>query len=631
MRVIAWALAAGVPFAAFLATASAHDFWLDGGEMTAQGVGLDIAHPPGHPLAGLVAKLFAFLPIGPLSLRVAVAQAACAALAAGFLFSAIHTTVRALGVSRDRVAIPLSLGGTWWVACSYAWWFQAVRPEVYALEALLVMIAIERIVALEAAWPTHDVRPLYTASLALGLGLANHHFMAFLVFPALAPTLARVFRAKGARPLWLTGLALATGLASYVYLPIRAAAQPMMNLGDPTNPSRFYWVVSARVYAQRIGTEAPQPIGERYADLLALVGENLGGPFAAEGDDVGLAVRSFGVLALLGIGLYALLRTPGARRLGATWGLVLAFSLLARAWLGPVRSNPDVLGYLMPGLAGVAAVLTALIALVLGRVGHHADGRPRLVAAAIAVAVGLLGLAQMYSTASAASLADFHATDGFDEERIRRLPPNAVVVAHDPQTVFRHWAVASTERARPDVTLVPMPFLNYPGVVDALVERDPEVTELLRGYLLEGELRQPDLQSLAAQRPLLIEMDVRIPPELYETIVPAGLYYEVLDAGATDTDVLEAAGPHAEVIDRLYAHLGDEATRLRETENQLLWLHYVDALYFAGVGNAEEARRAIRRGLAIQPQAAQLQALEQALDRAEGPLDVRPFVVGPSE
>ncbi len=57
MRLVALLLASGVPFAAYLATASAHDFWLDGGEVTAQGIFLDIAHPPGHPLAGLVAKL----------------------------------------------------------------------------------------------------------------------------------------------------------------------------------------------------------------------------------------------------------------------------------------------------------------------------------------------------------------------------------------------------------------------------------------------------------------------------------------------------------------------------------------------------------------------------------------------
>jgi len=628
VRLVAIALAVGFPFAAFLATASAHDFWLDGGELTAQGINLDIAHPPGHPLAGLLAKLFTLLPFGPLPLRVALGQAACASAAAGFLYSAIDTTVRSLGVVRDRVAVPLALGGTWWVVCSYAWWFQAVRPEVYALQALLVMIAIERIIALEAAWPTHDVRPLYVACLALGLGLANHHLVAFLAFPALAPTLARVFRARGTRPLWLSGLSVAVGLASYVYLPVRAATDPPANLGDPTDAGRIFWVVSAQVYAHDMGTEAVQPLGERFMDLLAILGENLGGPFGSD-DELGIAVRSLGVLGLLVLALYALLRTPGARRIGTTWGLVLAVSLGARAWLGSVRSNPDILGYLLPGLAAASAILTSLIAILLARAGHKKDGTPRLAAFAVALGVAVLGLAQLYHTADRASLAGFHATDDFDEERVWRLPANAVVLAHDPQTVFRHWSAASSARARPDVTIVPMPFLGYPGVVDALVARDPDVTELLRGYLLEGELRQPDLQSLATRRPLLVEMDVRVPVELYETLVPAGLYYEVLDSGATDTDVAEAAAPHEAIIERLYANLGEHAVELRETRNQLLWIHYMDALYYASVGAREPAQRAVRRGLAVQPASAELQALAEALSRSDGPIDVSPFVVGP--
>src|SRR5690606_996155 len=130
VRLVAFALAAGVPLAAYLATASAHDYWLDGGEFTAQAVDLDVSHPPGHPLAGLLGKLFTLLPLGPLPLRVALAQAFCAALAAAFVYHAIDTTVRALGVERDRLAVPVALGGTWLVATSHAWWFQAVRPEV---------------------------------------------------------------------------------------------------------------------------------------------------------------------------------------------------------------------------------------------------------------------------------------------------------------------------------------------------------------------------------------------------------------------------------------------------------------------------------------------------------------------
>src|SRR5690606_30933426 len=117
-------------------------------------------------------------------------------------------------------------------------------------------------------------------------------------------------------------------------------------------------------------------------------------------------------------------------------------------------------------------------------VGQRPDGSPRTTAALVALVVAALGLAQLHRSAERSSLAAFHATDDFDEERVRRLPPHAVVLVHDPQAAFRHWSVEAVERSRPDVTLVPIPFLEYPGVVDALAARDPDVAELLRGYLL---------------------------------------------------------------------------------------------------------------------------------------------------
>jgi hypothetical protein len=637
VRLIALALATGVPFAAYLATASAHDYWLDGGELTAQAIQLDIAHPPGHPLAGLLGKLVSLIPLGPLSLRVALAQALCAALAAGFLFRAIDTTVRALGVDRDRVAVPIALGGTWLVAGSYAWWFQAVRPEVYALEALLVCVAIERVIALEAAWPTHDVRPLYVAMLALGLGLANHHLVAFLAIPAVAPTLARVYRARGVRPLLLSLAAIAVGLSAYVYLPVRAATDPPANLGDPTDPARIFWVVSARVYAHDMGSEAEQPLGERFVDVLVILGRNLAGG-GAEGEPLGDVLRALFVLAVCLVSLFAILRTPGARRIGIVWMLVFGVNLGARAWLGSVRSNPDILGYMMPGFAAVGALGASLVASLLTRIGHRPDGTPRTTATIVALVVAVLGLAQMKASAEQASLASFHATDDFDEERIRRLPENAVVLAHNPQTVFRHWSIDATERVRPDVTIVPMPFLDYPGQIDLLVERDPDLRELLRGYMLEAELRQPDLQSLSASRPLLVEMmppcmgverGACIPFALYETLVPAGIYYEVVESGATDADVTEAAAPQEQTHRRLYAHLGHSSAE-EQTHDQLLWMHYTDALYYAAVGAREPARSAVRRALRLQPHDRALLMLNEALaDPAEtGPMDITPFVVG---
>jgi hypothetical protein len=616
LRIVTWALASLVPLFAYLTTLSGSSYWLDGGELTAAAVDLDIAHPPGHPLASLVAHALTLVPLGSLAMRAALAQALCACIAAGFFFSAIETTVRSLGVRQDRVSIPIALGATWLFACSSGWWISSTRPEVYALQTMLIAIAVERVVALEASWPTRDLSPLPAACLALGLSLANHHFMGFLCFPMIAPTLARVYRARGARPLTLSLSMIGVGLLPYLYLPIRAATDPAMNLGDPRTLSRFFWVVSAQAYQ---GTHAitPEPLFDRMLDVVIALVEGLS-PVPV-------------LLALAGA--YALLRTPGAVRLGYVWLALVLFSFFGRGWLGFVRSNPDALGYLMPTMAGVAALAAALIAAVASALTGSAPGdkatpaRPGLVA--LAVVVALLGLAQVQRNLESVSLRDFHATDDLDDRRLRSLPPRAIVIAHSPQTVFRYFELRATEHVRPDVTVVPMPFLAYPGMIDALVSEAPELRRLIESYGLDGELSTSELESLASRRPVLVELDVRVPLRLHESLLPEGLLYAVEPAGTTDVDRRLAAGRR----DETRAALSEALARTRrddETTSQLLWIDYNDALYFANVGELEGARAAVQRGLRLSPASEELLALRDALERpgVHGPIDVRPFVVG---
>ncbi len=619
LRIVSWALASLVPIFAYLSTLSGSSYWLDGGELTAAAVDLDIAHPPGHPLASLLAHAMTLLPLGSLAMRVALAQAVCAAIAAGFFFSAIETTVRALGVRHDRISIPIALGATWLFAASYGWWISAIRPEVYALETMLLAIAIERVVALEARWPTRDISPLPVACLALGLSLANHHFMGFLCFPTIAPTLARVYRARGIRPLALSLSMIGVGLTPYVYLPIRAATHPAMDLGDPRTLSRFFWVVSAQAYQ---GTHAitPEPLSDRMLDVVVSIVDGLS-PVPV-------------LLALAGA--YALLRTPGVVRIGYVWVTLVLFSFLGRGWLGFVRGNPDALGYLMPTMAGVAALSAALVAAVASALASSTVGpkekrpgvRPGLVVLAIVVA--LVGLAQVQRNLGRVSLREFHATDDLDDLRIRSLPPRAIVIAHSPQTVFRHFELRATEHVRPDVTLVPMPFLAYPGMIDALAREAPELRRLLEGYGLDGELSTSELESLASRRPVLVELDVRVPLRLHESLLPEGLFHAVEPAGTTDVDRRLGARRREATFDALSAALA--GTRQDDdTRAQLLWIHYNDALYFANVGELDGARTAVVEGLRLSPESEQLLALRALLERPEihGPIDVRPFVVGP--
>ena len=488
------------------------------------------------------------------------------------------------------------MGTTWWVAASPGFWFQALRPEVYALQAALVLFVVERLLTLEARWPTLDIRPVYGAALAFGLSLSNHHFLGLLVLPAAAPTLARVVRSRGVRPLaWCAALATA-GASTFAYLPLRAAQNPPLNLGQPTDLAKFFWVVSAQAFQKNTGSQVPQPWDERMLDVLLQLWTHL----------------HPGMLIVAALGIYVLVRTPVARRLGAAWTLVVVVHLGARAWLGFVRSNPDALGYLMPAFAGVGALGGAFAGSLLSLLGIGKQGRPRLLAQVLAFSALLLGPAQVYRSADRASLARFHAPDAFDEELLRRLPSRGVVVAYDPQTIFRLYGAMAEEQVRPDVTMVPMAFLDYPGFAKTLDTAHPELRELLRGQLYFGKLAQPHLQSLAMQRPLLLELDLRIDPALFSTMVPHGLLYEVLADGATDSDVREALGEQAAAYRRLYDGVARNLSDA-ETRHRLLWRHFNDSLFFATTGHRDAARSSVQAALAINPLEQHAAALAHAL------------------
>lgn len=615
-RRLGLALATAVPFALYVATASAFGYWHDGGEFVAAAADLGISHPPGHPLAAMVGAFLTMIPIGALPLRVAIAQSLCAAIASGALFLATETTLRAMGVVRQALSVPMALGAAWLTAFGFGFWFQAVRPEVYALNAALFAIAIERIVHLEAVWPTRNMKPLYVAALCTGLALANHHFLAFLVLPVAAPTLARVHGARGFRPvLWSLAAGL-LGLASYAYLPLRAAAKPLLNLGAPTDAARLFWVVSAKAFQKNTGGGVPQPLGERFADVIVSLADSL----------------HIGVLLLALVGMYALLRTPGARRIGGVWALVLLCFVTARAYLGFVRGNPDALGYLMPAMAATVVLFVSFLAWVLLIVGHGDRPEPRALSFAVALAVAVLGLGQARTTYARASLANFADTDAYDEVTLRALPPKAVFFAFDPQTLFRFYGMQSAEQSRPDVVMVPMPFLTYPGMVDALIDRDPALTELLRNTLLDDKLLTSDVQSLAALRPVRIELDVRVSQDTMRGLVPEALSYAALTSDAVSEDRKPAKKSYDTAwatLHRLLHDQGQDPARVDdETRNRTLWRLYMDALYFAAVGERDAARQTIVRAMTINPEAKELLGLDEALETTpgKGPIDVTPFL-----
>lgn len=607
-NVVKWLLAGGVPLVVYLCTASGYAHWLDSGEFVAAAADFGISHPPGHPLASIVLGSAHLLPIGALSFRVALVCSILSAVAALAVFSAFERTLLVSGVIRQSLVVPLALAATWWIAGSQAWWFQAVRPEVYALEAALLCIAIERLLCVATSGPNGDVRPLYHAALAVGLAFSNHHYLALLALVPAGWLLIGVWTAWGWRPLaWSTGF-LGAGLVTYVFLPLRAIAEPFLNLGAPSTPSRFLWVVSAQAFQKSLGPERVAPFREHLADVIVAMGQDL----------------HVGVLLLGVLGAYFMLRVRTARKYGLFWLTLGLVYVVGRALLGFVHGNPDALAYFMIAYASIGVFAAFALGVVLSAVAEAAPARQKL-APALGVIVAAASLFQFVRSYEETALARFVDTDVFDDGLRRSLPPHAVVLAHNPNTIFRFWGGEAEEQNRPDVTMVPLPILSYPKLVDRLVSRHPELKSLLRNYVLDGKLNSADLQSLGALRPVFVEMDIRVEDDMFDMLVPEQLYHRVLTADITETDEGQAMQQHAKLWDDLYTRIG--APFDDQTQVQLLWRHYTDALYFAGVGDILAARRSVGAGLSLNPHAQELVAMREALKRAPPgePLNTAPF------
>jgi len=594
----------------YLATATGYAHWFDSGELVAAAADFGVSHPPGQPFAAIVLGAANLIPFGALAFRVAMICSVFGAVAVGALALALERALGVGNVVQERIRFPIALAAAWWIGGTHAWWFQAVRPEVYALQAALMCIALERLLRVSAADADGDVRPLYQAGLALGFALSNHHFLAGLALVPALWLLVGIWKAFGWRPLaWAAGFALA-GMLTYVYLPLRASAEPFLNLGDPSTPGRFWWVVSAQAFQKSIGPEGVAPFGARLADVLLVTADDL---------HVGFVVVSL-------LGAYFMLRIPGSRKYGLFWLTLWLVYAVGRASIGFVHGNPDALAYFMLSYAAIGAFTGFAAGVLLSAVAESVPSRPKL-GPGLAGALALLAAFGVTTSAESSSLASFHDTDVFDDGLRRALPPRSVVLAYNPQTIFRYWGGEAEELNRPDVTMIPLPLLTYPRLVDRLIRQEPELRPLLRSYVLDGRLSAAELQSLAAFRPVFVEMDVRVERELMDLIVPEQLHYRVLTSDTTDTDEATAMLRHAELWDDIYRRLGRPIDA--DTTAQLLWRHYADSLYFAAVGDTHAALRTVTAGLALNPHAAELRMLHEAIREASPgeSIDVTPFTI----
>lgn len=609
-----------VPTALALACAGNGMGFYDSPELAAAGGGLAVTHPPGHPLWSAVAAVCSLVPLGALPFRIAIGEALClGGIAVLALHASLALFVRVAGAHGTRIAPWAALAAALTGTLGTGVFRQATRVEVYALAGLvtvgLLALALDR----ERSPSTR----LREGGLLLGLGLANHHFIAITAAPLLlwlALERWRCGKSGRTHAIAATALFVAPGLAVYALLPLRAHA--VASLARVQSLSDLIDVASARVFMKNTGVGVPGSAGARALDVLDWTGETL---------------TPVGLLFAAG-GLYAALRQREARRDALRVLTLVAVVVTARGWLGFVRDNPDAAGYLVPafvalGVLGAAFTAASVRALAEAPRAPSGPSKPaRILLAALLVGGPLALPAYLAARSVQASAVDRSSAPAtLAAATLSQLPARTLLFAYDPQTVFRLRYAILVEGERPDVTVVPVPLLGYPGMIDQLLARSRALAPLLTEYVLRPDrgLSARGLSSLAAEHPVSLELDPRNVRQNVAVLLPRGFLAQEMPEPTTLAAVRGAAAAHFARMDQLTVLLGRESSAQSLAGEALLWRAYTSALFFAGRGARPEARRALDAALRIAPTATELTALRLALDApGDGPIEITPFLTG---
>jgi len=242
-------------FALFLVLYSYHAApdvtWGDSGEFAAVAATLGIAHPTGYPLYTMVGKVLTLIPFATPARTLNLFSAACSALTLWVLYRATLLLLAAWAAPKEaanaqgRPGMPaglrqgLALFGAYTLGICPVFISQAVITEVYALtnlfQALLWYLLLR--------WWLEGGK-LKHFFFVLGLSLA-HHLTMLLFVPFFLLLMLSGFRLSGRSEKALPPALLFAlpGLALYLYLPLRAAMEPALNWGDPSNLKNFLWLV----------------------------------------------------------------------------------------------------------------------------------------------------------------------------------------------------------------------------------------------------------------------------------------------------------------------------------------------------------------------------------------------------
>ncbi len=485
-------------------------FW-DSGELITASCSLGIPHQPGYPLYCITGRLFSFIPLANAAMRLNLLSALFSALGVWLVFMTMMALYRADGEAAIRME---GAGNEPLVAASIAaalgvagiFWSQAVVAEVYALGGFFVsLLLFLHVLAVSGRLSAN--RYVALSGFVFGLGVINH-VPIVLYLPALLLSWATAARQRsGLGGCFAGAFFMLLALSLYIYLPLRSAAAPEINIGHPDGWRDFLWTVKWADYA-------------RSARGITRSGLGLVGRLDFTDWRVLAGLPTFAAAAWL------LIRKSPRLYLPPALFLVVYAAVISVQVLGSAR---DIRFGLPPKFYIPALITAAVMAGGLAREIIYAGGRGLNKYLRFAV------IAVFAATAAFTAVRNHYPNDysknylAFDyaSNSLKSVGKRGVLVTWGDNGVFPLWYLRTVERYRDDAVLVHGPLLTYDWYLGDVKLWTGSDVEFMSPYFL-GENVYRLYKTVSPGRPFCYDYSSTTNLKLDEkTLTSYGLvYYE---------------------------------------------------------------------------------------------------------
>jgi len=427
----------------------------DAGDLITAAYTLGIPHPTGYPTYTLLGKVFTLLPLGDVAYRMNLLSALCAALTILLLYQTSTILLRSQAYT-TLAALCASL----LLATSRIFWSQALITEVYALNCLFFAIILYLLfkAQLHLSGELGPVGQMYvfriSALLALtyGLSLGNHLTIIFSL-PLLLLYGIDLFRRRTLSLWqWIRVLAMfLLGLSIYIYLPLRAGDQPLLNWGDPRTWRGFLWLVSGGIYRHYILALPATHWGER---ILAWIG---------------LLRQQFGI-AGAALGLLGAWRLAELSRQQCLVFL-LTFAIYSIYAIG--YNTTDSYVYLLPAYFLYALWIAQGAQYILQTLANIQSRHSKVLTVFASVALLILPLSSLHVNLPLVDLgSDFSAYE-YGSQVFAQVPDSSIIISASDAHTFTLWYFARVVTERDQVAVIDRDLLSYDWYANGLRQAYP--------------------------------------------------------------------------------------------------------------------------------------------------------------